>query len=613
MPLYKVDHLGRIYEASPIRDDGMGIARRPKFADETNVALSERDPVAEKVRLQEKLKMQKHQELRQLHKERKQRKKEHVERVFQNKKLHHERKLEKAQSAINNQRANRFVNAVKQSMLGYEYDSLIGDPLAGFEDAVPILDSGFGGGIKIGKPKIKISVPSVKKVISTAAKIATAPVAVTAHIVKQAGGSKLEKVVQKATGVSIMQAARGGDATVAQIGKAASVVASAPAQAVKKTISAVGGHKLENFLDRTTGGTYSQAIKVGELPGKALAGKAITKEDQEAVKGLAIKAAVVAATVYGAGSVSGAVSNMVQQQASKELAKKVGGSAGSIIAGAGALAAGDVAGAAKTVAQKEVERAAVTEASKKLGKEAGSILAIGTSAATGGTEAALQTTKDIGKQKAIGEVAKKTGLPVGVIASLQSGKVPSPSEIKSSMEKELTAAPDKLQSELAKLPDQIKKAPAGVKKVLEQKQSMIKEELANRDAKVLELTKKHVEDIKNADAKIVESVKKTDAQKLIVESKKADLEKLKVQKTARPEQIKDAEHKLQEETAKLAKQDAETVLLVAEKENIDAIDEAKKVSAANGQYGIRTTEINASYVRHPLDDYYEAAHKAAKG
>lgn len=565
MPLLKSDRFGNIYEASPLRDDGMGIGRMPCYADETDVALSGRNPKTEFARKVHQKNLEKAKALRQLHRERQQRKKDYVERVSKLKTVAAQRKAAKAIKAKNDEKAAIFKRAMKQPTMGYDFDPLIGDPL-----------EGFGGGLKIGKPKIsapKISAPKI-----------SLPKVPVPQVIKQA---------------------------VAATGKVAGAIVSAPVKAVDTTVKQVGGSKLVNFLDRTTGGTYTQAVKVGDLPGKALAGKAITKEDTDALKGLAIKAAVVGATVYGAGSIAGAASNLVQQQAAKELAKKVGGSAGSLIAGGVALASGDVAGAAKTVAQKEAERVAVQEASKKIGKEAGSILSIGSAGVTGGGAAALAKTQDVAKDKAIAEVAKKTGLPPAIVNVVATGKTPSPTQVKESIKQELIATPAKLQEQLKTLPQQIAKAPAQTKAILMQKQEIIKKELQERDKVVVDLAKKHAEEIARADQKIKEAAKQTELKKADLDRAKAELEKLKKDPKITSTQIAVLSNKVQEKQADVVKADAKTVIAVAEKENADAIMEAKKVSAANGVFGVRTA-VPTEY-RHPIFEWMEKAEKAAKG
>lgn len=560
MPLLKSDRFGNIYEASPLRDDGMGIGRMPCYADETDVALSGRDPKTEFARKVHQKNLEKAKALRQLHRERQQRKKDYVERVSKLKTVAAQRKAAKAIKAKNDEKAAIFKRAMKQPTMGYDFDPLIGDPL-----------EGFGGGIKLKKPKFsapKISLPKVP----------------------------VPKFISKA---------------VADVGKAAGAISKLPAQAVDKTVKQVGGSKLVNFLDRTTGGTYTQAIKVGQLPGKAMEGKAITKEDQQAALGLALKAATVAATVYGAQGIVGAASNMVQQAAAKELAKKVGGSAGALVAGAVDLYSNGPEAALKTVAQKETERVAVKEASKKLGKEAGNILSIGSAAYSGGGTAAVAKTQDIAKDKAIAEAAKKTGLPVGIVAAVSSGNVPSPTQVKESIKQELIATPARLQEQLKTLPQQIAAAPAKTKVILQQKQEAIKKELQERDKVVVDLAKKHAEELAKADAKIKEASKKTDEKLAELNKAKADLEKLKKDPKITSTQIAVLSNKVQQKQEEVVKADAKTVIAVAEKENADAIMEAKKVSAANGLFGVRMA-IPVQY-QHPIFEWMEKAKKISKG
>ncbi|MEO5348869.1 MAG: hypothetical protein H7836_04410 [Magnetococcus sp. YQC-3] len=550
-----------------------------------------------------------------------------------------------------------FLKAKRQRPMGYDFTSLMGSPFEGFGSDGEVIDgnmlgegldqmigdgdswgNGLSGGFKIKAPKIsapkisapkisapKISAPkikapkikapkiraptlkqvgsgvskSLKSTVSTVAKVAAAPVAAGAHVLKQAGGHKLESGLKAATGVSVTQMARGGDATIAQAGKAVGAALSAPTLLADKAVKQIGGHKLVNALDRMTGGTYTQAVNVGTLPGRALAGQAISKKDWVEVASLAMKVAAV----VSAGSLAGAAVMMCKQYAAKELSSKLGGSAGSILAGVSALSSGDVSGAVTTMAQEEAKRQALAEATKKLGPDAGSILAIGSAAYTGGAGKATDVATDIGKQKAMAEVAKKTGLPMGVITAVQSGKVPTPSEVKDSMKRELLAAPDKLQAEMKKIPELIKSAPENAKAALVQKQELIKSELANRDKIVANLTEKHSQELKKADEKIKAALDKTNLQAKITDeatAKATSATKAYDEAVKDPKQIlkvpelakkKEEAIKTQnKEAEKLAKLDAETSMSVAEKENMDNVYQAKEFSASNGLYGVRTSD-----------------------
>jgi len=511
-------------------------------------------------------------------------------------------KKQRAMKAVNTAFAKKFMLGRMQPVMGYDYTSLLGNPHEGFGSGevylqgINMCGEGYGeygigdaeswdngmGFFKVPKISLpKIRVPTFKDIGKAVTRVVTAPVAVGAHVAKQVGGKKLETAVSRATGVSITQAARGGESTLKQVGKAAGAVSKFPAQAVQKTVQQVGGKNLEKFLDRTTGGTYTQAIKVGQLPGKALASEKITKDDIDALKGLATKAAVAAAMVYTGGSISGAASNLVQQKAAAELGKKVGGSAGSLIASAGSLASGDFAGAGKTFAQEEAKRHALKEAQKKLGKEAGSILAIGVAGAKGGVSAAVQQSKDIAKEKAYGAVAKKTGIPIDLVKAVQSGKVPSADQVKSAMQSELKAAPDKLRAELQAMPAKIAAAPANAKKALIEKQKLLDEELKKRDQVVTKLAKAHADEIAKANKKIADMGKKVSLKEAAVNALKNKLA------VAPPAKKAELQKQVEEETKELVQLDAEVVKEVASKENEDAVMEAKKVSAANGQYGIR--------------------------
>lgn len=491
---------------------------------------------------------------------------------------------------MNLQKSALFKRAKRQGLMGYDFSPLMGNPLYGFGEVSYLQGSNCmaeglnaqihgveawgnsqlsGDQMGFKFPKVKISLPKIS----------------------------LPKIKLPTVRLpSIKDLGKGLSNVVHQAGKVAGAVSKLPAQVVDRTVRQVGGKNLVKFLDRSTGGTYSQALNVSQLPGKALAGQAITKKDLDDVKGLAIKAAVATAAVYGAGSIAGAASNLVQQQAAKELGKKVGGSAGSLIAAGGSLASGDVGGATKTFATEEAKRLAVQQAQKSLGKEAGSILAIGVAGAKGGATAAIAQSKDIAKEKAYGEVAKKTGLPIDLVKTVQSGKVPSSAEVAASMKKELQAAPDKLQAELKSMPDKIAKAPAAAKQALIQKKALIEEELKKRDATVTRLAKEHAEKLAAAKKKVAQAKLKVDAKKLKVDDLK------KAFATAPAAQKPAVQEKLAEANKEMVAADSSAVLAVASLENTDAVMEAKKVSAANGQYGVRESAVAGELPRaeHPF-------------
>lgn len=305
--------------------------------------------------------------------------------------------------AIKNKRASIYSQAIEQDSMGYEYSCIHGSPYAGFSeegetlkphfthlqgqldnvedfgmmvqsgivDTLGSYDDGLGWGIKIKRPKIKISAPKI-----------TAP-------------SSLK-------------------AAVKDVGQVAAKVATAPTQLAVGAIKATPIVKDAYVgVDKLTGGTLSKMERIAELPNKVAAGKPISKAELLEVAMTAVQVGAIVASGGSAASLVSAGAGMLKS-----------GPLGESAFGKNILTLAEVAGASAAIyqaASANAAKTAATEASKDLAKEAAQTTSKEIAKKTMSEsvkEAVKAKSLDMAKTKAMDEVQKKTGVPVGVAMSV---------------------------------------------------------------------------------------------------------------------------------------------------------------------------------------------------
>jgi hypothetical protein len=465
--------------------------------------------------------------------------------------------------------------------------------------------------IKVAKPKVKlkpVKLATAKQLAKSLKKVAMAPVQITAHGVKQVIGSKGTKEFDEKTRGSFSTIQKGELPNIKQV--IASVNAVSPVNMTDKLIKQTGGIKAVKLLDKISGGTYSQSVRVGNLGGRAMVGEAIKKSDW-------VDAAVFALKVYAAAAAPGLADyaiQMAKDYALKELSKKMPGETAEALV---ALSSGE---GIATIAEKKASKEALKASGKVLGKDAASYLKVGASYVTGDTESAIESAKTEAKTIAQQKFEDKMKLPFSTLSAIKNGKVPEYSDLKKQFTNELTKAPETLAKELKKIPDQIAAAPDKVtKEIYKSKEKLINEELKLRavsSSKILKEGSKKLDDHKE---KLIASAKDTDIKKASWDQSKKDMadaydKAQQAKKENKPEaatlaeEFKAKEAKHENNSIALTEADKKSVELVLETEVIKEKTAKKVLSATKGNLGVRFDEgANVIANAQPLPEKMEKA------
>lgn len=392
MPLLALTLDGELYEENSVRDDGKGIGRMSSFADEGSVmfgALSKREVKNRKIHQVRQKKLA-------------QAKRAKAIALARAKALAEKKKqLAKARAAEIKKRlaiksakkkSNLHMKGVRQHNFGYEYNDLMGDIFEGFENEGQVVgpdfnhigmdfkdvdafgtntmlhDEGLGWGIKIKAPKVKVSAPKI-----------TMP--------------------------------KNAAAAIKDVGKIAAKSVTAPVQLSTKLVKATPLLKdVYKGVDKITGGSLSSIERVVDLPNKLAAGKPISKAQLMEAVMVAVKVGAIAASGGSAASLVSAGAGMLKE-----------GPLGKSNFGKNILTLAEVGGAAAAIHQAATAQATkevAKESSKKLAAQATKEVSKEVAQKTmqqSVTQAVKAKGIEMAQEKAISEVQRKTGIPVGLI------------------------------------------------------------------------------------------------------------------------------------------------------------------------------------------------------
>jgi hypothetical protein len=397
MPLLALGSNGELYEESSINDHGGGVGKLTTFADEGSVVFGAVDARSNYNRRVHRARMKKLAQMKRIQAQKIAAAKRAREQAEKIRKAKINKALKQKQARIDKKKAILFNKARKQRNFGYEYNDLMGDIFEGFENNGTVISGncpyygsdfdrveafgsntilgsyhGYGQydqglGFKWKAPKIKIKAPKI-----------TMP--------------------------------KNLKAAIKDVGKIGAKIVTAPIALSHKAMTSVPGLRdVYKGVDKLTGGTLTSIKNVNNLLNKAAAGKRIGKAELMEAAMMVLKVGAIVASGGSAASLVSAGAGMLK-----------GGPLGKSALGKNLLSLAEVGGAAAALYQASAAKAAEQAAktgSKQLAQQATKEVSKEVAKKTM-QESVQQAVKgkamDMAKQKALAEVQKKTGIPVGL-------------------------------------------------------------------------------------------------------------------------------------------------------------------------------------------------------
>jgi hypothetical protein len=428
MPLLATDGYGRVYQTLGLSEfDDKSVGYYPQLEESENLYYDEQDPIERK-----RLAILRSRRRRQAILKRRQRQRKLAElrrrqAILAARKAQQEAIIKEAQARRRMREREIKLARIRASRNPYaEYDqTLVGNPLAGWEEGIPITSSndwkklnlpkvqkstefgignyyqvehplaGFGyipsdqidgtmGFIRIRLPRIslpRISVPQIRLPRFSPPRISLPRFSFPQIRLPRFSPPRLSlpRITLPQIRLPQIKVPTIGQ-VVHQISKNAGTILNAPLQLTKQVVNNVPGiREVYRGVDRLTGGTLTSLQNTIMLPGRALQGQPISKAEFMESLSNVIKVGAIAVTGGAAASVIGATSSA--------LAK---GPIGQTPLGRNLLSVGEIASLSSLGNQsliKVLEKKAVDEArnyaASEAGKKAGIIGSIAASAATG--------------------------------------------------------------------------------------------------------------------------------------------------------------------------------------------------------------------------------------
>lgn len=406
MPLLALGSNGELYEESSINDHGGGVGKLTTFADEGSVVFGAVDARSNYNRRVHRARMKKLAQMKRIQAQKIAAAKRAREQAEKIRKAKINKALKQKQARIDRKKALLFNKARKQRNFGYEYNDLMGDIFEGFENNGTVIS---GNCPYYGSDFDRVEAFGSNTILGSYHGYGSYDQGMGFSFKKTF--KSVSKAVSKAVPKVTMP--KNFAAGIKDIGKITAKVVTAPIALSHKALKSIPLLKdVYKGVDKLTGGTLTSIARVNNLANKLAEGKPIKKAEIMEAAMMALKVGAVVASGGSAASLVSAGAGMLK-----------GGPLGKTALGQNLLTLAEVGGAATALYQAGAAKAAEQSAkvgAKKLAKEAAMATTKDVAKKTM-QESVAQAVKgkamDMAKQKALTEVQKKTGIPVGMIAA----------------------------------------------------------------------------------------------------------------------------------------------------------------------------------------------------